>query len=350
MSRKTDLEGHIRESYELIHKYEEILRLSGDPQERARAQRAIKNQRKLIKRYLEEYIPLCQRLEQAIPGDIAEIAAPQHPSVEVEVRPDRVRVIIRWYRSLPAAQQVAIIVALIGFLGTLVGASIGALPDIWKTWVEIRATPIPTEIPTLTPTLPPTSTPSPTPSRTPTPTSTHTPSPSPTSTPTPIPVTPIPMGLITQQCRPDGPGKFEKPGEGFFYPLAGCDIPEEPDAVRVSWDVSRSGSYAGCIIKLPPEFASIAQGNTHLVLWMQGDRGGEQFKIGLVSSDGAEWKEIVPPASVVGHQLSIPLSKFENRGVDLAHLEKLVIAFEYYLGESSRRSSICIGEIGFGSP
>jgi len=155
------------------------------------------------------------------------------------------------------------------------------------------------------------------------------------------------MALIAQRCEE---GKFERPGEGFFYPLAGCDIPEEPDAVRVSWDVSRSDSYAGCIISLPPELAPVAQNNTHLILWVQGDRGGEQFNIGLMSSNGAEWKEVVLPAPVVGHQILIPLSKFENRGVDLVHLDKLVIAFEYYLGESSRRSSVCIGEIGFGSP
>ena len=37
MARKTDLEQHLRASYKLIKEYEEILRLSGDPTERARA-------------------------------------------------------------------------------------------------------------------------------------------------------------------------------------------------------------------------------------------------------------------------------------------------------------------------
>ncbi|MBL7062642.1 MAG: hypothetical protein ISS49_00355 [Anaerolineae bacterium] len=214
-----------------------------------------------------------------------------------------------------------------------------------------QPTPTDTPTPTITPTDTPTATSTPT--LTPTPTVTPTLMPTPTSTatltstPTPIPVTPIPMALITQRCEA---GRFEKPGEGFLYPLAACYIPRRPDAIKLSWDVSESGSYAGCIIDLPSEFALVAQDNTYLVLWVLGGQGGEQFKIGLGSSDGAEWKETVPPASVAGHQVSIPLTRFANRGVDLARLDKLIIAFEYHLGASSRRGRICIDEIGFGSP
>jgi hypothetical protein len=74
MTRKSDLEQHVRESHQLVREYEEILRLSEDPKERARARRAIDEQWALIQGYLAEYVPLCARLSPAIPGDVAEIA------------------------------------------------------------------------------------------------------------------------------------------------------------------------------------------------------------------------------------------------------------------------------------
>ena len=75
MSRKTDLEGHVRESYTLIREYQGIEQLSDDPREKRRAQRAIGEQWTLIKTYLEEYLPLCQRMNLPIPTDVQEIAA-----------------------------------------------------------------------------------------------------------------------------------------------------------------------------------------------------------------------------------------------------------------------------------
>ena len=74
MTRKSDLEHHIRESYGLLREYEEILRLSENPKERARARQAIEEQWGLIQGYLAEYVPLCGRLRLTIPEDVAEIA------------------------------------------------------------------------------------------------------------------------------------------------------------------------------------------------------------------------------------------------------------------------------------
>jgi len=74
MSRKGDLERHIRESYKLIGEFEDTLRLSDNPKEQARARRAIEEQWKLIKGYLTEYVTLCERLGLATPEDIAEVA------------------------------------------------------------------------------------------------------------------------------------------------------------------------------------------------------------------------------------------------------------------------------------
>ena len=88
MPRKTDLEQHIRESYDLVRQYEQVLRLSADPKEQARSRRGIEEQWDLIKGYLAEYVPLCERLILTAPEDIAEIAViagvslPQAPSAQ----------------------------------------------------------------------------------------------------------------------------------------------------------------------------------------------------------------------------------------------------------------------------
>lgn len=74
MSRKEDLERNIRESDKLIHEYEEIARLSDSPKEQARSRRAIEEQWGFITGYLAEYVPLCERLDLAMPESVAEIA------------------------------------------------------------------------------------------------------------------------------------------------------------------------------------------------------------------------------------------------------------------------------------
>jgi hypothetical protein len=74
MARKTDLERHIRESYELVREFEDILRTSDNPKEQARTRRAIKGQWDLIEGYLAEYIPLCENLNQVVPEEVREIA------------------------------------------------------------------------------------------------------------------------------------------------------------------------------------------------------------------------------------------------------------------------------------
>ena len=58
MSRVTDLERSIRESYSLIREYEDILRLSDRPKERLRARREIEEQWGLVEGYLDEYSAL----------------------------------------------------------------------------------------------------------------------------------------------------------------------------------------------------------------------------------------------------------------------------------------------------
>ena len=74
MSRRDDLERHIRESYDIIRQYEEIKRTSDRPEEKARARRNIEEQWGLVKGYLDQYQTLCQRLGKSLAEDILEIA------------------------------------------------------------------------------------------------------------------------------------------------------------------------------------------------------------------------------------------------------------------------------------
>lgn len=76
MARTEDLETNIRGSYELVREYEDKLRYSNDPKEKARCREEIEDQWKLIRGYLEEYLRLCKRLDHNVPADLREIIAP----------------------------------------------------------------------------------------------------------------------------------------------------------------------------------------------------------------------------------------------------------------------------------
>src|SRR2546425_12222790 len=60
--RLADLEDYIRESFLFIKGYEEIIRFSDDPKERAQTQRSIDTQWDLIRGYLTEYMDLSKQL------------------------------------------------------------------------------------------------------------------------------------------------------------------------------------------------------------------------------------------------------------------------------------------------
>lgn len=71
VSRKTDLEQNIRESYQIIHQYELII-CTSNPEQKLHARRAIAEHWQLIQGYLAEYRPLAV---SGWPEDIAQIAA-----------------------------------------------------------------------------------------------------------------------------------------------------------------------------------------------------------------------------------------------------------------------------------
>lgn len=99
MGRREDLEKNIRESYQLIHQYEEMLILSSDPKEQARARSNIEGQRGFIKGHLEEYVRLSRCLNLTMPDDITGIAVtvndsftsvpPTQPPPRVATQPGR---------------------------------------------------------------------------------------------------------------------------------------------------------------------------------------------------------------------------------------------------------------------
>jgi hypothetical protein len=74
MGRKSDLEKHIRESYELIRQFELMQQTSSDPKEKLRVRRDVAEQQDLIRGYLQEYERLCSFTRVNPDQDIAEIA------------------------------------------------------------------------------------------------------------------------------------------------------------------------------------------------------------------------------------------------------------------------------------
>ena len=94
MSRKTDLEGSIRDSYSIIRDYERQIQVEDRPEVKMRAQRSIDQQWAHIEGYWNEYRPLAGN---SVPEDIAQIVArfarpvleavspPAHTSIQLTV-------------------------------------------------------------------------------------------------------------------------------------------------------------------------------------------------------------------------------------------------------------------------
>ena len=90
MSRKDDLEGHIRQSYAIVTDYERLLQLSERPEEKLRADHHIAQQWRLIRTYLEEYQALCRHFELPLSSDLKELV--QHfPDLAAQFMPDALR-------------------------------------------------------------------------------------------------------------------------------------------------------------------------------------------------------------------------------------------------------------------
>ena len=91
MSRKTDLEGFIRDSYGIIHEYERQIQFEDRPEVKMRARRSIDQQWVHIEGYWSEYRSLAAG---GVPDDITQIAArfapptqPASQQVDVSTQP-----------------------------------------------------------------------------------------------------------------------------------------------------------------------------------------------------------------------------------------------------------------------
>ena len=74
MGWKEDLEENIRDAYDLIREYEGRISLAEGPQARRRYEKQRDEQWELIRRWLGDYLSLCQRLSLPVPDEIAQIA------------------------------------------------------------------------------------------------------------------------------------------------------------------------------------------------------------------------------------------------------------------------------------
>jgi hypothetical protein len=144
MSRKTDLEQGIRESYQLIEEYQSIARTSSDPKERVRCEKAIEEQWNHIRGYLDEYRPL---VGDDLSEDITDIAAhfARPPSLRSTQggtqsvptgQKDRGHV-ISWLKKLPVGAQVTLLVSILTLIVTCVGWFV--IPAV-EHWIENRRT------------------------------------------------------------------------------------------------------------------------------------------------------------------------------------------------------------------
>lgn len=75
MSLQTDIERHILASYNLIREYQDVIRISDRPQEKARAESEIDQQWRLIHGYVKDYAQLIKTLHIIVPANINEILA-----------------------------------------------------------------------------------------------------------------------------------------------------------------------------------------------------------------------------------------------------------------------------------
>jgi hypothetical protein len=166
---------------------------------------------------------------------------------------------------------------------------------------------------------------------------------------TPIPNLLISLDDIVAQCQNIGdPGKFEGNDGWLSVTQGGCP---HPNAIKMTWDVSNVSSFAGCTINLPATVIANASDHTHLILTGQVQANGGRIIIELVDGNGDDDAWPVQVSNLESEMIVVPLSNNEVAEIDLGQLEKMIIAFRNAdIGDDNTLGSICIEEIGFGSP
>jgi len=151
------------------------------------------------------------------------------------------------------------------------------------------------------------------------------------------------LRAVAEKCRT---GSFSD-GSGSSYVAIALDEESCP-GITLGWSVPNAGNYAGCIVDLPSDILPLSK-YSHLVLRVEGLRGGEQFQVGLIrvgQSPTTQHREVksVPPEGA-SQPIEVSLAKFLDQNTALESLDQLVFGVNYDLG--FRASSICITEISF---
>ena len=139
MSRQDDLEHLIRDSYDIVRQYEEIVQTSDRPEEVQRARHRIEEQWGLMREPLVEYLALCRRRNLPVPEDVGEMAATFGPELEQAVAAYRPALLpLSSRRGWVYVAVVAAVLLIVGIVGLLARS----------TWLAVPAPTVTVPLPT----------------------------------------------------------------------------------------------------------------------------------------------------------------------------------------------------------
>jgi len=197
---------------------------------------------------------------------------------------------------------------------------------------------------------PPTDTPPPTDIPTPVPTTPPTEMPTPSSTPTPTPAPPPPPPLIEVFPQADD-------GDAFVYTNEGGEVDARyvesercrhsgPYGLRITYEMEgpASGGWGVHWAGTPAKSADLS-GFSELTFWVRGTAGGETFQVGIKDTSTNEIKvesaDLVVVSGSNWQQVSLALTEFSEKGVNLASVENINLGFNRDHGSGT----ICIDDI-----
>ena len=153
----------------------------------------------------------------------------------------------------------------------------------------------------------------------------------PTATYTPPPPTPTPWPV-----RPANTFIYTDPAARASITAEAASDPDRPNAIKLTFNNPVTGSYGGWGIDLGGFDASQ---KSALSFWVRGEKGGEQFEVGIkdfATQSGDEPKVSPLTASSTWQRISIPLSKFtETKQQNLSALADLSVGFTSDLGSGA---------------
>jgi len=163
-----------------------------------------------------------------------------------------------------------------------------------------------------------------------TPIATHTPTATPTATHTPPPPTPTPWVVTSANTFTYN----DSARASITYEVA--SDPDRPNAIKLTCNAPAAGSYCVWGINLGGFDASK---KSSLSFWVRGEKGGEQFVVGIKdipTQAGDEPKVKLNTASAQWQPVSIPLQNFLNiKQQNLSVLENFSLSFTHELGSGT---------------